>query len=151
MMLVGVVVIVLILGGGGFWFVTHRAKAAANPPGAIAGGGRPAAAEGAAPVATMPLDTFLVNLADPSHSSFLKIGITLGLGKAIKAGGEQGSPLTPEIRDTILSVLTQWQSSDLLTDSGKAKLKTDLLAALQKRLPQLGVEDIYFTSFLIQQ
>lgn len=145
MMLVAAVVVVLGLGGGGFWFMTHRATAVKAQAKATALSLPPP------PVATLPLQTFLVNLADPSHSSFLKIGITLGVSKPVGGGEDKPSPVTPEIRDTILGVLTQWQSGDLLTDSGKSKLKAQLLTALQKRVPKLGVEDVYFTDFLIQQ
>lgn len=145
MMLVAAVVVVLGLGGGGFWFMTHRATAVK------AQAKSPALSRPAPPVATMALQTFLVNLADANHDTFLKIGITLGVSKPVSGGEDKPSPLTPEIRDTILQVLTQSQSGDLLTDGGKNKLKAELLAALQKRVPQLGVEDVYFTDFLIQQ
>jgi flagellar basal body-associated protein FliL len=38
-----------------------------------------------------------------------------------------------------------------MTAAGKTKLKADLLHALQERIPQLGVEEVYFTEFLIQR
>lgn len=145
MMLVAAVVVVLGLGGGGFWFMKHR-PTAVKAQAKVAELRQPAP-----PVATMALQTFLVNLSDPNHSSFLKIGITLGVSKPVGGGEDKPSPLTPEIRDTILEVLTQCQAGDLLTDSGKNNLKAKLLAALQKRVPQLGVQDVYFTDFLIQQ
>jgi flagellar basal body-associated protein FliL len=55
------------------------------------------------------------------------------------------------VRDTILTVLAVGKSEELLTPEGKAKLKEDLLGALQKRAPDLGAEEIYFTEFLIQR
>ena len=56
-----------------------------------------------------------------------------------------------EARDTILGVLGQWRVEDLQDEKGKAKLKADLLRALQERMPGLGVEEVYFTEFLIQR
>ncbi len=55
------------------------------------------------------------------------------------------------MRDTIIGVLAQSRVEDLLTDKGKAKLKADLLQALQERVPGLAVVEVYFTEFLIQR
>jgi flagellar basal body-associated protein FliL len=98
---------------------------------------------------TMHLETFVLNLADAEQRSYLRIGIDLGLNQAAKQS-EASAPVA-EIRDTILTVLSQAKLDDLLTAPGKAKLKTDLLHALQERMPQLGVEEVYFTEFLIQR
>lgn len=145
-----VIVLVLCLGGGGYWFMTHRALASSKRQEKVA----PKNQMGdLVPVSTLHLDTFTVNLADADHDSFLKLDITLGLSKPLPkaAEGAAESPLTPEIRDTVLDVLTTWQSSDLLAVGGKTRLKTQLLSALEKRLPQLSVSDVYITNFLIQQ
>lgn len=97
---------------------------------------------------TLHLESFVLNLADPGQRSYLRVGIDLGLSRPIGKG--ENSPLGP-VRDTILSVLGQSQTDDLLTAKGKTKLKADLLRALQERVPGLGVEDVYFTEFLIQR
>ena len=55
------------------------------------------------------------------------------------------------LRDSIVGVLASSKPGDLLTAEGKAKLKEDLLHALQSRNPQLGVREVYFTEFLIQR
>ncbi|HET7099954.1 MAG TPA: flagellar basal body-associated FliL family protein, partial [Terriglobia bacterium] len=108
---------------------------------------------GGAPVAVLHLETFVVNLADPDHSSFLRLGVALGLSKPLPKGGEseKDAPYIPNIRDAILNVLGSWQSSALLAPDGKEKLKQQLLHVLQQRAPELGIVDIYFTDFLIQQ
>lgn len=143
-------VLILVLGGGGYVFMSRRALASSkttnNPK-------TSATTADAPPVAVIPLESFIVNLADPDHNSFLRVGITVAVSKPLPTGSETpaDSPFVPEIRDTILSVLNTWQSSSLLAPDGKAKLKAQLLAALQKRVPQLGLVDIYFTDFLIQQ
>lgn len=98
---------------------------------------------------TLHLETFVLNLADADQRSYLRIGIDLGLNQSAKPA-EQAAPLA-EVRDTILTVLSQAKVGDLLTPAGKTKLKQDLLRALQERMPGLGVEEVYFTEFLIQR
>jgi flagellar basal body-associated protein FliL len=66
-------------------------------------------------------------------------------------GKGENAPPVAEVRDTILGVLAQARVDELLTAEGKAKLKEDLLHALQERLPGLAVEEVYFTEFLIQR
>jgi flagellar FliL protein len=97
------------------------------------------------------LETFVINLDDPGQRSYLRIGIDLGLSKAPKAKeGADGLPIA-RLRDTILSVLSVGRPEELLTPAGKAKLKADLLKALRQQAPQLGIEEVYFTEFLIQR
>ncbi len=143
------VVFCLAAAAGGYFFkgrqaITGSKKAAKSAP----------VQTGAAlPAATLKLDSFLVNLADADHNSFLRIGITLGLDKTLSTQGAEstGSVTIPEIRDAVLGVLTTWQSSELLAPSGKRALKAQLLKTLQERVPQLGVSGVYFTDFLIQE
>jgi flagellar basal body-associated protein FliL len=128
-----VLAVVLAVLGGWFWS-SRRAEPA---PGA------------AAQVrSTLHLETFVLNLADPAQRSYLRVGIDLGLGREI--GKNESAPVA-EVRDTILGVLSETRVDDLLMAKGKAKLKQDLLRALQQRVPELVVEDVYFTEFLIQR
>ena len=113
----------------------------------------------AAPPATPPvvlqLDSFIVNLADADQMTYLRLAVALAVKPS--GGGKEHDeasglkPLVPEIRDTILSVVTQWRSDQLLAPGGKEHLKQSLLAALHQRLPQLDLQDVYFTDFLVQR
>jgi len=100
------------------------------------------------------LEPFVVNLADTEENRFLRVGIDLGLGNAVPSkegkGGEGEVPIA-RIRDCILSVLTTWHSDALLAPEGKPKLKDELVHALQDRVPELGVKEVYFTDFLVQR
>jgi flagellar FliL protein len=100
------------------------------------------------------LENFVVNLADSDENRFLRVGIDLGLEKQLddKGGREEGGsvPLA-RVRDTILGVLTTWRSDALLAPEGKEKLKQELLQALRRRVPELGVREVYFTDFLVQR
>lgn len=98
---------------------------------------------------SLHLETFVLNLADSGQRSYLRVGIDLGLGREIGRG--ENAPPVGEVRDTILGVLAESRVDELLTAAGKAKLKEDLLHALQERLPGLEVEEVYFTEFLIQR
>ncbi len=98
---------------------------------------------------SLHLETFVLNLADPEQRSYLRVGIDLGLDREIGRG--ENAPPIGEVRDTILGVLAQSRVDELLTAPGKAKLKEDVLHALQQRIPGLGVQEVYFTEFLIQR
>jgi flagellar basal body-associated protein FliL len=132
-----VFVVLAALAAGAFWFYSQRREAVADP--------------GANSVkSVIHLDSFVVNLADPSQTAFLKIGIDLGLSSEAKSG-DKGTPVLPQIRDAILSVLTTWQSGGLLAPDGKTKLKEQILNALHKQVPEVPVREIYFTEFLVQR
>ena len=127
----------LVVVGVGIWFWINRASA-------------PSAQANEPPVhSTLHLESFVLNLADADQRTYLRIGIDLGLNQDAKRV-EEAVPIA-EVRDTILGVLAQAKVDDLLTTAGKTKLKQDLLHALQERAPSLGVEEIYFTEFLIQR
>jgi len=132
----GVVVLLVVLTGVGIWFGATR--------------GTESAPEEATKVrSTLHLETFVLNLADTDQRSYLRVGIDLGLSREAKRGEEL--PAVAPVRDAILGVLAEAKVDDLMTAAGKTKLKENLLHALQERVPQLGVEEVYFTEFLIQR
>lgn len=97
------------------------------------------------------LESFVLNLADPEGKAYLRVGIDLGLENPLKSGDEQGGSPVAMVRDTILGRLSLAKPDELLTSDGKAKLKESLLQALRERAPELGVQEVYFTEFLIQR
>lgn len=102
--------------------------------------------------ALFQLEGFVVNLADTERNSFLRIGIELGLEHEPEGGHEGGDAVpTARMRDAILAVLSTWESDALLTQEGKAKLKEQLVAILQERVPEMDVQEVYFTDFLVQR
>ncbi len=118
------------------------------------------AAEGAAAESTLALETFVVNLNSVnlnganlngagSPRAYLRIGITLGLAHPLPRNQSEAAP-TALVRDTILSVLAAAQPEELLKLDGKRQLKEELLKTLQERVPQLAVQNVYFTEFLVQ-
>ena len=126
----------VILAGVGIWFwASHGSESSASQSTRVR--------------STLHLETFVLNLADTDQRSYLRVGIDLGLNLEVKRGEEAG-PVAP-VRDTILSVLAEAKVGALMTAAGKTRLKENLLQALQQRVPQLGVEEVYFTEFLIQR
>lgn len=106
----------------------------------------------------LPLESFTVNLADAEDGRFLRTTMSLGVDGQLPtiAKGEYkpveiGAVSMATIRDSILTVLAQCTSSQLLTPGGKTKLKADLLNALKRDVPELRVREVYFTEFLVQR
>jgi flagellar basal body-associated protein FliL len=103
---------------------------------------------------TLVLETFVVNLdganlPGASQRAYLRIGVTLGLAHPLPRNRPEAIP-TALVRDTILSVLATARPEELLKLEGKRHLKDELLKALRERVPQLAVENVYFTEFLVQ-
>jgi flagellar FliL protein len=107
---------------------------------------------------TISLDPILVNLADPSGHTYLRLGLALGIEDgaetATPANAAQAMNLPREreipIRDTVLAVLGQQTSGALLEPDGKERLKQELQAALALHNPELKVRNLYFSDFLVQ-
>ncbi|MGA3193641.1 MAG: flagellar basal body-associated FliL family protein [Terriglobales bacterium] len=102
---------------------------------------------GSAPTeTTLPLDTFVVNLDGAGQRAYLRVGITLGLAHPLR---KEDAPIAL-VRDSILSVLGNAQPDQLLAAGGKQNLKAEIAKTLQENAPALGVENVYFTEFLVQ-
>ena len=99
---------------------------------------------------TVALETFVVNLTGSGQRAYLRIGITLGLAHPLSSRNLAEAVPMALVRDTILSVLATAQPEALLQLEGKRVLKNDLLKALQERVPQLAIQNVYFTEFLVQ-
>ncbi|MFZ3342192.1 MAG: flagellar basal body-associated FliL family protein [Terriglobales bacterium] len=133
---VWIYVVVVVAIGGGIFFWQH-------PPSA---GGK--GLEETVEKSTLPLDTFIVNLEGAGQRAYLRVGITLGLSHPMPRNKTEVD--VPMVRDAILSVLATAQADRLLTAQGKEQLKADILRSVTEHAPQLGVENVYFTEFLVQ-
>ncbi len=129
------VALVLVLGAGGiFFWLRPRHSTSAAETGSVQ--------------FTVALETFVVNLSGSGERAYLRVGISLGLSRPLARN--QDAEHMALVRDTVLSVLSSAQPEPLLQAEGKRQLKAELLRALQERVPQLGVQDVYFTEFLVQ-
>jgi flagellar FliL protein len=158
------VLLVIGLAGGGaaFWLMKKRAAEAAAALEADADGEGGAAAPAkkadkhAGPPTFLPLEGFVVNLADRDVDRFAQVGITLEVADAKAA--EQLKLYMPAIRDGILMILAHKTSAELLDRAGKEKLASEVLEASVAPLPHdeaeadapAPVRKVNFSSFIIQ-
>jgi len=87
------------------------------------------------PPAFLPLDPFVVNLADRESERFAQIGITLELADPKFA--DQLKAYMPAIRNGVLMVLAHKTSQELLTRNGKEKLAAEIR---RESVKPLGIE-----------
>lgn len=170
LVLILIVVLVLVLAGAaaGFFMLTRSSSEEE---------GAPAPAKKAAPKAVptfFPMDTMVVNLADPGGDRFAQIGITLEVDEQKTA--DQIKQFLPSIRSGILMLVSQRTSEELLLREGKEKLAKDILREVSRplgysvpkersrkntgeeddeegddhRLPPNPVHRVLFSSFIIQ-
>jgi flagellar FliL protein len=143
-LLIGVVVLVLTLAlaAAAIVFIKQRAARAAAAAGDDEGG---VAAETATATANhidpknvpiyLPLDPFIVNLADREADRYAQIGITLELES--NAASEQMKAYMPAIRNAILMILANKTSKELLYREGKELLAQEIL---REAVRPMGIE-----------
>jgi len=136
-------VLLLVLGGGGAFAYIQKQKAAA----AAAAGDDEEEGDAPAPHAEakkhdskhpptfVPLEPFVVNLADKEADRFAQVGVTLEVEDAKFA--EELKAYMPAIRNGILMVLAHKTSQELLSQEGKIALQKEILR--ESVLP-LGIE-----------
>jgi len=96
----------------------------------------------------LPMETLLVNLADPGGKRYLKVSMNLVLSNALTAA--EFNERSAELRDTVLLLFSSKKYDDISTYAGKTTLKQETMAQLNRRLTQGQVEDVHFTEFLVQ-
>lgn len=147
-----VVLLLVVLGGAA---VALRFVA----PGLIPGWGeKPQAAsssggkktdKGAPPVESvqLALKPFIVNLADRSGKRYLKLTISMELA------GEEAKTLVnkrlPQIRDSVLILLSSLTFDDISTVEGKMRLRTQIVSRCNTYL-EGKLRNVYFTEFVVQ-
>jgi flagellar protein FliL len=126
--MIAVALLVLLGGGGGaaFYFKKKAAQAAEEAAAAEEGGAAVVSEHKIAkrdpkhPPVFLPLDPFVVNLADKEVDRYAQIGITLELQDA--KFGDELKLYMPAIRNGILMILAHKTSGELLERSGKEML-----------------------------
>jgi flagellar FliL protein len=140
------VVLVLVLGGGAAAFFLMKkaadeggeegeadagpAKAAAHAPAP-----KPPKREAGHPPTYVPLDPFVVNLADREQERYAQIGMTLEVDDAKFA--EEMKAYMPAIRNSILMILSHKTSAELLDREGKEKLAEEVM---REAVRPMGIE-----------
>lgn len=166
--LLGVVVTALLAGGGALYllkknaadeYADEEAEAAAAEP------ERPTT-----PPAFLALDNMVVNLADAGGNRFAQVGISLQIEN--EKTGEEMKKYMPSIRSSVLLLISQRSSEELLQLAGKEKLAKDIVAEISRimgyrmpesaggtgtekikrnsKLPPNPVQAVLFSSFIVQ-
>ena len=121
-----VLLVLALAGGAATWFLKKKAHAGEAGIEAVEKVDR------AHPPTFVPLDAFVVNLADKDVDRYAQIGITLEIDDAKFA--DQIKVYMPAIRNGVLMVLAHKTSRELLERSGKEMLAAEILAAAVKPL-----------------
>lgn len=143
------VMIKMMGGGGGGGHAAEESKAeGASDKGGHGDGGKGGHGGGASPGAIADLDPFIVNLADSPEIRYLKISIKLEVDSPETV--EEIKNRTPQIRDSILVLLTSKDSTTIRAPQGKAQLRDEVTQRVNGVLPRRSVKSAYFTDFVIQ-
>lgn len=144
-----IAVVVVVLLAGGFFAVKMFM------PGLLPGGGNgsaPAAASQpaaeAGPGVIQPLQPFIVNLVDPTGKRYLKVTLSLELDVA-DMKPEVDAKL-PQIRDSILILLSSLSFDDIRTIEGKTRLRSQIVGRTNAFLTTGKIRNVYFSEFVVQ-
>jgi flagellar FliL protein len=101
--------------------------------------------------AVLPLEPFVVNLADPEAPRYLKIKISLMVDDKTKEKElVENQALQLKIRDVILQSLTAKTSRDLINEDGKNKLRHEIQEKITVYFKEPKLVEVMFTEFVIQ-
>ena len=95
-----------------------------------------------------PLEPFIVNLADSSGKRFLKTTMELELSD--EALAEEIKARLPQIKDSILLLLSSKNFNDIYTVHGKIKLREEIIIRVNTFIKHGIIRNVYFTEFVIQ-
>lgn len=143
----GAFIIVKFMGGhngGGDAADEHKADAATKSEGHGEGGKQTAATPGI----MFDLDPFIVNLADAPDIRYLKLTMKLELEN--EGVATSLSSRIPQLRDTVLVLLSSKDSTTIRTPQGKFQLRDEVTQRINGLLPKPGVKTAYFTDFVVQ-
>jgi flagellar FliL protein len=160
-LILAVVLVSLISSGGGAVLTAHLVgKAIASLPvaGAVPGEGHDGEAktdeelaEAIEHSAVVPLEPFVVNLADLESARYLRIKVSLMVDDKSKVKEViENQALTMKVRDVILQTLTRKTSQDLINEEGKNKLRSEIQEEIGHYFKEPKLTDVMFTEFVIQ-
>lgn len=150
LILIILILLILIGGGGAAYFLFFKTKSGEN------------IAQQTAETSTVPkpvnnsqkigplysFETFIVNLADPGGTRYLKISMQAELDS--DKLNEEMEMRKPQIRDIILTVLSSKTYAEVSTAQGKLALKQEIIRRINLALTTGAVKSIYFTEFVSQ-
>jgi flagellar FliL protein len=101
--------------------------------------------------AVLPLEPFVVNLADTDAARYLRIKISLMVDDKNKTKELlENQALLMKVRDVILQSLTAKTSHDLISGDGKNKLRQEIREKIDLYFREPKLVEVMFTEFVIQ-
>ncbi len=143
-----------ILGGGGFagWTMFLKDKEEKPPELATTDAAQTAGAGAQDPNVfgqIFEMETFVVNLSDGGGKRYLKTKIALEYIANEHIQAELSGRL-PQLRDTILLVLSSKNMEEVQALDGKIAIRGELIMRLNQLIKQGRIRNLYFTEFVIQ-
>jgi flagellar FliL protein len=97
---------------------------------------------------TMPLEPFLVNLADKESRRYLKLKVELEVDR--EATAQELEKFTPNIRDALILLLSSKTYLDISSFKGKQQLKEEIMQRVAALPGGTKVSNVFFTDFVAQ-
>jgi flagellar protein FliL len=150
-----VLAVVSSAGGGVVSFMLMKRMINLNPPQQQheekAEGDQEKVAEMLEKSAVLPLEPFVVNLADTDAARYLRIKVSLMVDDKTKEKElAENQALQNKVRDVILQSLTAKNSRDLINEEGKNKLRHEIQEKIGIYFHEPKLVDVMFTEFVIQ-
>ncbi len=150
---IGVIMVFMLGLGGGLFMMWNKLSAMETRIQDTAEDGEQADQDAGIPVEEMlgpifPLDSFIVNLADKGGKRYLRITIDLELDSE-ELESEVAKRL-PQVRDSILTILSTKRFEDISSAKGKTALRDQMLARINGMLTTGQTTNIYFKDFVVQ-
>ena len=150
-MIVFLVIFSNAVGAGLTWFLVHKEIGKVQAASGTAESPKEDLAAALEKGAVVPLEPFVVNLADADTARYLRIKISLMIDDKAKAEGiVANQALQLKVRDIILQTLTRKTSQDLINDEGKNKLRQEIEEQVKPYFVAPKLTDVMFTEFVIQ-
>ena len=154
------ILLVVLLGGGGggayfFYFKAPAAQAASGEEDEHAEEA-PEEEEEEAPkkakgTGVVPMEPFVVNLADAGATRFLRVNLGLVVAdEEIAKEIEDSAVEMARIRSAILELLAQQHADTLVTPEGKDELKKHIAERVKHAVNHAKVFDVLFSEFVVQ-
>jgi flagellar FliL protein len=156
LLIIIVLVLVLLLVGGGaaVYFLVLKKPAAEGEHAAAEGGGHGGGKSGekggksaTSLGETVELPPFIVNLAGEG-GRYIKVVVVLQVAPV--AAKEELASRSPQIKDSVISVLSSKTPDEVLTPEGKLELKLEMVKRINQSLTSGVVTEMFFTEFVVQ-
>ncbi|MTV41868.1 flagellar basal body-associated protein FliL [Duganella radicis] len=150
-----ILAVVLILGaagGGAAWFFLHGKADAEEHDEAPAK--KKKAKKPVGPPEYLPVEPFTVNLqpGEAGGDQYLQIAFTLEVGGLEEKENVKAN--MAKVRSRMLLLLSSKRATDINTPEGKVQLAKEIITQLREPFEERGapqeIEDVLFTSFIIQ-